>query len=235
MVLNTHDPAWSHRDVLTTVVPAFIIVWTVCYDLFRSIWIPVFVRKSCRWLACPFQNFIHLEDLEETPVPVPPALKPSHLTVHAFALLSLLGTLGKISRLVSDVLRGRPYAGDLVPSLGWAYATYRMWRRPPSTPPYLLLFFYTLNLVASAVDVVMIISTKDTHPTSLALGVMDLLIPLSLIYIIGTLPIKNYLPGPCVASGKEVSRVLSAPRHPVKLTLEALRSRPTWKLCRKTL
>ncbi|KAL5518793.1 hypothetical protein ACEPAH_476 [Sanghuangporus vaninii] len=168
MVFNAaNDPlqyAWSHRDILTTFIPASIIAWTICCDLLRSIWLPAFVCRTYRWFTSPFRNFLHFEDLEETPVPVPPALKPSRWKSRAFPFLSLLGTLSHLSRLLIDVFDATV-----------AEITFN------STLPSIAIL----------------------HIELVALSIANFALSLTLICIIGTLPIKDYLPGPCVASGKE--------------------------------
>ncbi|THH08344.1 hypothetical protein EW145_g2759 [Phellinidium pouzarii] len=75
---------------------------------------------------------------------------------------------------------------------------------PPLTPPYLLLSFYAMNLVLASIDLFSAALREDSDILNTAFSALNFVLSSILIYTIGTLPIKNTLPGASVASVDEV-------------------------------
>ena len=195
---------WSHCDMLTTFIPASVIAWTLCYDILCSVRFPAFVQGLYRRLTSPFRNFLHLEDLEETPILSAPTLKQPRWKGGALISLSFFQTFIYLVCISADAYQEDCYLNDLVSCVAWAYATFRLCQRSPSTPPYLLLLFCALSLASSVVNALSLASSKALFSVHFASSVVEITVSLSLIRILGTLPVKSYLPGPCVAAGKEV-------------------------------
>ena len=63
--------------VLGTIVPASVVAWTLLYDFFCAIRFPKVIRVIVQLLRSPFEDFLHIEDLEEQPgeLRIPPAWK----------------------------------------------------------------------------------------------------------------------------------------------------------------
>lgn len=81
---------------------------------------------------------------------------------------------------------------------------WRVWWRPPSTPPYLFLLFYVSTLVFSVASVVYAVIAKDVVFGDLVPSCIDIAVEMSVIYVTGTFPIKCVMPGPSVSSSAEV-------------------------------
>ncbi|EJD03803.1 P-loop containing nucleoside triphosphate hydrolase protein [Fomitiporia mediterranea MF3/22] len=84
--------------------------------------------------------------------------------------------------------------------VAWIYATTKIWWRPPTTPPYLIFLFYIMNFVCSSINTVTILKTGNYQLETFILSSVDIIVSLSLVYIVGTFPVKEFLPGPSVAT-----------------------------------
>lgn len=73
----------------------------------------------------------------------------------------------------------------------------------PTTPPYLLLLFYVTHALSACVKLVSDIRDSDAIATIL-LDVIQFIVPSILIWVIGTLPVSDSLPGPSVAASADV-------------------------------
>lgn len=78
--------------------------------------------------------------------------------------------------------------------------------RSPTTPPYLVLLFYTAQIVSALADLVAEVLNTDqsVDPGQLCADVVRSAIPTFLLWIGGTLPLENVLPAPNVATDKDV-------------------------------
>ncbi|EJD03804.1 P-loop containing nucleoside triphosphate hydrolase protein [Fomitiporia mediterranea MF3/22] len=91
------------------------------------------------------------------------------------------------------------FPNDIVLLVAWIYATTKVWWRPPSTPPYLTFLFYIMTFLSSSINTVGMLETGNYQLEIFILSIVDSIVSLSLIYLVGTFPVKDYLPGPSVA------------------------------------
>ncbi|KAI5120846.1 hypothetical protein M0805_007033 [Coniferiporia weirii] len=196
--------ALDRYDLFATFLPGSIIAFTIVYDLIHLLGLPAPVSRLLRWFASPFQNFLHLEDLEEAEISKP-KLTPPRWKLRLLITISLLKMIICFSQIVYCASRSEwdRSMNDTALFLAWVYALLRLCTKPPSTPPYLLLTFYVLILAFSSTDVMSAALQKDGDLRTIVFGVVNSVLMLVLIYTIGSLPIKNILPGPSVASSKE--------------------------------
>ena len=209
---------------ITTFLPALLIILIIIHDLLAAIGLPRLVRKALICATKPFQNFLCLGDLEEFSSNKPLVLSPPRWKQLLLVTLPLLEGLLEVSLCSYHASSGEPHEAlrRTVAAFAWVsrlvsityvdlikllkfYASWRTWLKQPSTPPYLLLMFYISETLSSSVD--MIASVKDVN---INLGIKDipnlltLVISISVVYTIGTLPLKSTLPCHNVATCSEV-------------------------------
>lgn len=76
--------------------------------------------------------------------------------------------------------------------------------KPPQTPPFVLIAFASVHVVAAAVDLAFGLSTIGTNASAAFLNAVRIVVAVSFIWLAGTLPLQLILPGTNVASSTDV-------------------------------
>jgi hypothetical protein len=76
--------------------------------------------------------------------------------------------------------------------------------KPPVTPPFLLILFASVHVVAAVVDLAFGLLTKDTNVGAVTLGIVRIAVAMLFIWLAGTLPLQAILPSQTVAGSKNV-------------------------------
>ncbi|EGN94459.1 hypothetical protein SERLA73DRAFT_114694 [Serpula lacrymans var. lacrymans S7.3] len=198
-----------------TLGPASIIVFTALYDFISALRLrlPKSFRSLWRAFTSPLLDFLRLEDLEG---PLDYDI-PSFIWVHRTLItLGLVNTFGHLAYLVCAVDL-RNYAGSIQGSVGcitWAYASLRVWIKPPKTPPYLLMLFSIAHAVTAAVGFVI----RDITAGSVAIFVLRILFSILYAWVAGILPLQSIRPAKNVAKPTDIpSSSISCPEDNVNL------------------
>ncbi|TCD63205.1 hypothetical protein EIP91_005844 [Steccherinum ochraceum] len=198
--------------VLGTVIPAAVVVFTLCWDFLNSIRLPKFVYKIVQFLRSPFMNFLHLEDLEEEPgdLRVPPPWKSRLL-----AALSCLEAVRLAALFAYDEAVGAELAERVQAAVGfiaWSYAFLRTLSRPPITPPYLLILFYMTQMLVAVADLYALFTAESNNFGLTVAALLRLVLPTFLAWLAGTYPLDARLPAKNVATGSDIpSNALAMP------------------------
>ncbi|KAJ3554652.1 hypothetical protein NM688_g2996 [Phlebia brevispora] len=211
-----------------TFLPGCVAAATLCYDLLCCQ-----VAQNCyskailhlfRTVKRPFRDFLTLDDLEDKPGPVVVSPLWKHRTLVALSAIQAAWWAAVLSfRLISGSEDGvLSIAGAMSGLVAWSYAALRIIAKPPRTPPYLLLLFYTVSALSLLVDVGIGLLgwfDRDIRWGNIALDLSWTLVDLTVIWIAGTLPLASVLPAPNVASDKDQtpSHKLTMPEDSVNL------------------
>jgi hypothetical protein len=84
------------------------------------------------------------------------------------------------------------------------YAGLRVLLRPPITPPYLLILFSAIHVLAALVDSVSYAVEINVDVKALALNILRMTLPMLFIWVAGTLPLQCIRPARYVAGPKDV-------------------------------
>ncbi|KAH8120041.1 P-loop containing nucleoside triphosphate hydrolase protein [Phellopilus nigrolimitatus] len=203
--LNPWWPDPFRYNLFATSLLVAVMALTVVYDVIFSFGLPMPLLRTLQWLTSPFHNFLLFEDLGEGTTSRP-RLPASSWTFRLLVSLPLLEATVYFGQFIfrgsgSDWTRS---LSELLASLAWLYASTRIWTRPPSTPPYLLLLFYVLNLVFSSIDILSVVVPQSNDVGMLALYAQRFIVSLVLICIIGNFPVKALMPGLSVAESNEI-------------------------------
>lgn len=96
---------WIYDD-FPTYISVSVIVFTIFYDLLIATRFPGSIRKLFKCISSPFENFLHVEDLEEYTSSKPVKLTPPRWKLLLLVLLPFLQVLLKISFLSYHVVSG---------------------------------------------------------------------------------------------------------------------------------
>lgn len=116
----------SQHIILSPVLPASIIVLSICYDILYSVRFPTPVIKAYGWLTFPFRNFLHLEDLEEaseTTLDTPRWKMKTMVLLSLFEAVVLLTKLG-VDHIHSDLQAGRRL-NDMIMIFLWVSVSFK--------------------------------------------------------------------------------------------------------------
>ncbi|KDQ63255.1 hypothetical protein JAAARDRAFT_29273 [Jaapia argillacea MUCL 33604] len=205
-------------NILGIILQGSVILAAILLDLILAIDIPKSIRATLDLLTCPFRNFLTIDDFsgdvpEPTPVPVWKAR-----TLVALSFLECIGWMGYSSfSLLAGDSEARMHG--VVAILSWGYATLVVLMKAPTTPPYILITFWTLHGGLAFLNLVSMYTTTE-YPSgaNVTLVLLDLSVSSLLVWISGTLPVQAQPPADNVAGPTDIpSRSFSCPEDSANL------------------
>ncbi|KAJ7751195.1 P-loop containing nucleoside triphosphate hydrolase protein [Mycena maculata] len=202
----------------TDIVSFVFLLATIIYDITVEVQLsPKSTRSIWQTLKSPFQNFLTLEDLEESPGPSAPR---SRLKITYLVGLGLLQCAGWLACFVYALVSGEYVAiVALFNSLAWGYTSLRLVLHPPITPPFLSVVLAAIQSVVPFTQLTLgVVHTGTIWSTMLPLDAARIIAPAIFIWIAGTLPLQTRAVAVNVAGPKDIPSVaLSCPEDKVTM------------------
>ncbi|KAJ7459165.1 P-loop containing nucleoside triphosphate hydrolase protein [Mycena galericulata] len=200
------------------VVSLVVLLATILYDLTsKAQTTPKSTQSSWHTLSSPFQNFLTLDDLEESPGS---SARRSRLKISSLVGLGLLQCAGWLACFVYALVSGQHVATvPLLISLAWGYTSMRIVSNAPITPPFLSIVFASIQFVDPLTRLTLgVVHTGRIWSSMLPLNAARIIAPALFIWIAGTLPLQTRAAAVNIAGPKDIPSVaLSCPEDNVNM------------------
>ncbi|EIW86976.1 pleiotropic drug resistance ABC transporter [Coniophora puteana RWD-64-598 SS2] len=199
--------------LVDTICPLLLVTLVAFRDLVPASAIPALVKAFWTRLSSPFHQLIATQDLDGVDYTLPKAV-----AVHrALTIISTVTAFGWLTSLCYSIVIGNSDAclQMAILMVCWVFVALKFIRRPPHSPPYVLIAFGLFQLVGACLSITSH-SLRDGLP--LAMLALQILLNGSFIYAAGKLPLEPIRPTPKVARADQIpSSDLTSPEDDAHL------------------